>query len=96
VLHCGIEEIPVVTGEEEELCDRYAEAAGATKTNQKHETGAGPCSAFLVGERFAHERSLTAELRRAGAVVVLVNTLVLARAIQAGEALVELALAGEA
>jgi hypothetical protein len=40
VLHLGIEEIPKVTAEEKELCERYAKASGATKANQKYETGA--------------------------------------------------------
>ncbi|HSN98728.1 MAG TPA: hypothetical protein VLS89_10605 [Candidatus Nanopelagicales bacterium] len=40
VLHRWIEDIPMVSPEEADLCARYAEAAGKTETNQKHETGA--------------------------------------------------------
>ncbi|KYG02295.1 hypothetical protein BE21_55125 [Sorangium cellulosum] len=40
VLHRWIEDIPVVSSEEKDMCDRYAEAAGATETNRKYETGA--------------------------------------------------------
>jgi hypothetical protein len=40
VLHLGIKNIPTVTTEEKELCERYAKAARATKTNKNYETGA--------------------------------------------------------
>jgi hypothetical protein len=40
VLHRWIEDVPSASSEELELCDRYADAAGATATNRNHETGA--------------------------------------------------------